>query len=94
MGFEVGVRALDGVYIDREWPLALTTFFGASDALILNWSSRFHQVFLNEYQSIIRSITFFFNERWSMIVIVLITTPPIDEDRRLRKESLGDDTSR
>ncbi|KAH0454513.1 hypothetical protein IEQ34_016437 [Dendrobium chrysotoxum] len=93
MGVEVGARALDGVCIDGEWPLALTTFFGASDALILDWSSRSHHVSLNEYQSNIRSITFFFKECWPTIVIVLITTPPIDEDRRLRKESFGDDPS-
>lgn len=77
-------RAMDGVCVEGNPPVAVTVFFGANDASLADRSCAFQHVPLPEYQSNLRAICSFLKERWPSTVVILITPPPIDEDGRLR----------
>ncbi|KAI9096281.1 hypothetical protein K1719_026000 [Acacia pycnantha] len=68
---------------ERE-PIAVTVFFGANDACLLERCSGFQHVPLHEYKLNLHSIVSFFMKRWPNTHVLLITPPPIDEDARLR----------
>lgn len=85
-------RALDGVGVGGDPPIAVTVFFGANDACLPDRSSGFQHVPLPEYQANLRAICASLKERWSKTVVILITPPPIDEDGRLRNP-YGDNPS-
>ncbi|KAL5772276.1 hypothetical protein ACOSP7_011876 [Xanthoceras sorbifolium] len=65
-------------------PLAVTVFFGANDACILDRCSGFQHVPLHEYKQNLHSIASFLKNQWPTTLILLITPPPIDEEERLK----------
>ncbi|XP_057764357.1 GDSL esterase/lipase At5g45920-like [Salvia miltiorrhiza] len=64
-------------------PLAVTVFFGANDAALPDRYGGFLHVPLDEYKQNLLAIVAFFKKQWPSTRIILITTPPIDEDARL-----------
>ncbi|KAI8525647.1 hypothetical protein RHMOL_Rhmol13G0246600 [Rhododendron molle] len=81
-------------------PEVMTVFFGANDACLPDRCAAFQQVPVDEYKHNLRSIVsylkvlfllspyyvlaFLFLKRWPATHVILITPPPIDEDRRLQ----------
>ncbi|KAK8599656.1 hypothetical protein V6N13_077568 [Hibiscus sabdariffa] len=64
-------------------PVATTIFFGANDAALLGGFRERHHVPLDEYKDNLRKIVAHLKECSPTMLIVLITPPPIDEERRL-----------
>ncbi|XP_060191262.1 GDSL esterase/lipase At5g45920 isoform X1 [Lycium barbarum] len=67
----------------EESPLAVTVFFGANDACLVNRCSAFQHVPIDEYKQNLHSIVSFLKGRWPTTQIILISPPPIDEPARL-----------
>nr|XP_011460297.1 PREDICTED: GDSL esterase/lipase At5g45920-like [Fragaria vesca subsp. vesca] len=67
-----------------EAPLAVTVFFGANDACLLDRCSGFLHVPVDEYKHNLRSIVSFLKKQWPATRVILITPPPIDEEGRLQ----------
>ncbi|KAK8569372.1 hypothetical protein V6N13_046431 [Hibiscus sabdariffa] len=65
-------------------PVATTIFFGANDAALLGGFRERHHVLLDEYKDNLRKIVIHLKECSPTMLIVLITPPPIDEERRLK----------
>ncbi|KAH1101983.1 GDSL esterase/lipase [Glycine max] len=65
-------------------PVAITIFFGANDACLPDRYGAFQHVPLLEYKQNLHSIVSFFVKQWPTTHVLLITTPPIDEEARLR----------
>ncbi|KAL3617054.1 hypothetical protein CASFOL_039448 [Castilleja foliolosa] len=81
------LKVIDEVFSSPEndtKPLAITVFFGANDACLVDESSGFQHVPQDEYKSNLHSIIAFIKKRWPTTRIILITPPPIDEDGRLK----------
>ncbi|PIA57936.1 hypothetical protein AQUCO_00500096v1 [Aquilegia coerulea] len=64
-------------------PLAITIFFGANDACLLERYGGFQHVPIDEYKQNLMSIITLLKKRWPTTVVLLITPPPIDEEGRL-----------
>ncbi|KAG5517006.1 hypothetical protein RHGRI_037674 [Rhododendron griersonianum] len=64
-------------------PEAMTVFFGANDACLPDRCAAFQHVPVDEYKHNLRSIVSYLKKRWPATHVILITPPPIDEDRRL-----------
>ncbi|XP_059291011.1 GDSL esterase/lipase At5g45920 isoform X2 [Lycium ferocissimum] len=67
----------------EESPLAVTVFFGANDACLVDRCSAFQHVPIDEYKQNLHSIVSFLKGRWPTTQIILISPPPIDEPARL-----------
>ncbi|XP_065030380.1 GDSL esterase/lipase At5g62930-like isoform X2 [Musa acuminata AAA Group] len=63
-------------------PAAVTIFFGANDAALLGRTSERQYVPLEEYKENLRKIVKHLKECSAMILVVLITPPPVDEQGR------------
>ncbi|KAI4319076.1 hypothetical protein MLD38_032721 [Melastoma candidum] len=63
-------------------PAAVTVFFGANDAALLGRASERQHVPLEEYTENLKKIVRHLKKCSPMMLIVLITPPPIDEDGR------------
>lgn len=66
-----------------EEPVAVTMFFGANDASLVDRCSGFQHVPIDEYKRNLDSMLSFLKGRWPETTIILITPPPIDEAARL-----------
>ncbi|XP_010248505.1 PREDICTED: GDSL esterase/lipase At5g62930-like isoform X2 [Nelumbo nucifera] len=67
-------------------PVATTVFFGANDAALLGRNNERQHVPIEEYKENIRRIVKHLKECSPTMLVVLITPPPVDEERR--KESV------
>ncbi|KAK7306572.1 hypothetical protein VNO77_44521 [Canavalia gladiata] len=65
-------------------PMAVTVCFGANDACLSDRCSAFEHMPLNEYKQNLHSIASFFKKQWPTTLVLFITSPPIDEEARLR----------
>ncbi|KAL2931742.1 hypothetical protein RDABS01_037152 [Bienertia sinuspersici] len=81
------VKMLEKVFgaVDEEAqaPVAVTVFFGANDACLVDRYAAFQHVPLDEYKQNLRTIFSFLKKRWETAAIIFITPPPIDEAVRL-----------
>ncbi|XVF50324.1 hypothetical protein PTKIN_Ptkin04bG0087600 [Pterospermum kingtungense] len=64
-------------------PVATTIFFGANDAALPGRNSERQHVPIEEYKENLRKIVNHLKECSPMMLIVLITPPPIDEEGRM-----------
>ncbi|KAF5188701.1 GDSL esterase/lipase [Thalictrum thalictroides] len=79
------LKVLEKVFpVESSTPLAVTIFFGANDACLVDRYGGFQHVPINEYKQNLISIITLLKKRWPTTVVVLITPPPIDEEGRLR----------
>ncbi|CAN4084147.1 unnamed protein product [Withania somnifera] len=77
------LKVLKKVFEESESPLAVTVFFGANDASVVDRCSAFQHVPMDEYKHNLRSIVSFLKGRWPTTEVILISPPPIDEPARL-----------
>lgn len=64
-------------------PVAATIFFGANDAALLGRNSEKQHVPIGEYKDNLRRIVHHLKECSPMMLVVIITPPPVDEEGRL-----------
>ncbi|RLN12356.1 GDSL esterase/lipase [Panicum miliaceum] len=63
---------------------AVTVCFGANDAALPDRASAAQHVPVGEYGDNLRAICAMLHRRWPGVVVILVTSPPVDEDGRRR----------